>query len=155
MPGLRLTATQVQRLCGIDADICQPILDALVDVRFLRRNPNGTYARLTAGAHQLADVSLPVRQASVVRDDLISNEQATTSNGRSTAAPSAVRRRDESLTRLAERLDRSRGTIAAMGRRLVDMHSRIAAGGERLKRDDERARRVQQLMMKSPPDMLT
>ena len=47
MPGLRLTAGQVQRLCGVDAALCQDVLDALVDVKFLRANADGTYVRLT------------------------------------------------------------------------------------------------------------
>jgi hypothetical protein len=49
MPGLRLTVAQTQRLCGVDATLCQNVLDALVDVNFLRVNPNGAYARLTDG----------------------------------------------------------------------------------------------------------
>jgi hypothetical protein len=47
MPGLRLTVLQVQRLCGVDHTVCQGILDALVDVKFLRVNRDGTYARLS------------------------------------------------------------------------------------------------------------
>jgi len=31
MPGLRLNVKQVQRLCGVDAELCQDVLDALVD----------------------------------------------------------------------------------------------------------------------------
>jgi hypothetical protein len=34
MPGLRLTAEQVQRLCGIERTMCQRILDSLVDAKF-------------------------------------------------------------------------------------------------------------------------
>jgi hypothetical protein len=49
IPGLRLTAQQVQRLCGIERMLCQSILDALVDGAFLSVNPDGTYARLTDG----------------------------------------------------------------------------------------------------------
>jgi hypothetical protein len=49
MPGLRLTAGQVQRLCGVDYTICQDVLDTLVDMGFLRKNPDGTYARLSDG----------------------------------------------------------------------------------------------------------
>jgi hypothetical protein len=49
MPGLRLNVTQVQRLCGVDRTLCQDVLDALVDVKFLRVNPDGTYARLSDG----------------------------------------------------------------------------------------------------------
>jgi hypothetical protein len=34
-PGLRLTAEQVQRLCGIERMMCQSVLDALVNAGFL------------------------------------------------------------------------------------------------------------------------
>jgi hypothetical protein len=49
MPGLRLSVVQVRRLCSVDETMCQDVLDALVDVKFLRVNPDGTYARLTDG----------------------------------------------------------------------------------------------------------
>jgi hypothetical protein len=49
MPGLTLTAPQVERLCGIDPRLCRLILDALVEARFLRVNSGGAYARLTEG----------------------------------------------------------------------------------------------------------
>ena len=49
MPGLRLTPRQVQRLCGVDAALCQQVLDALVDLKFLRVNVDGTYSRVGDG----------------------------------------------------------------------------------------------------------
>jgi hypothetical protein len=49
MPGLRLTAEQVQRLCGIEQVMCQSVLDSLVDAKFLCLNFDGTYARSTGG----------------------------------------------------------------------------------------------------------
>lgn len=49
MPGLRLTVEQVQRLCGVEGGICRAVLDALVDIKFLSLNSDGTYARLTDG----------------------------------------------------------------------------------------------------------
>ena len=49
MPGLQLTRAQAQRLCGVDEILCQSVLDALVDVRFLCLKPNGTYARAGDG----------------------------------------------------------------------------------------------------------
>jgi hypothetical protein len=53
MPGLRLTSSQIQRLCGIDQMMCTTVLDRLVDVNFLCAKTDGTYARLTDGAiHQ-------------------------------------------------------------------------------------------------------
>ena len=49
MPGLRLTASQAQRLCGVDPAICKAILDALVEAKFLCINRDGSYGRLTDG----------------------------------------------------------------------------------------------------------
>lgn len=49
MPGLCLTAKQVQRLCGIERMMCQLALDALVDSKFLSLKSDGTYARATDG----------------------------------------------------------------------------------------------------------
>jgi hypothetical protein len=50
MPGLRLTCEQTQRLCGVERAVCQSVLDALVDAKFLCVKPDGSYARLTDGA---------------------------------------------------------------------------------------------------------
>ena len=50
MPGLRLTPKQAQRLCGVDQTICQAVLDALVNARFLAVNPHGMYTRASDGA---------------------------------------------------------------------------------------------------------
>ena len=49
MPGLRLTAQQVHRLCGVEQKTCRAVLDALVSEKFLCAKPDGTYARLTEG----------------------------------------------------------------------------------------------------------
>lgn len=49
MPGLRLTAAQVARLCGVERTECKTVLDALVKARFLRVSADGIYARLTDG----------------------------------------------------------------------------------------------------------
>jgi hypothetical protein len=49
MPGLRLTVAQASRLCGVERAVCQTVLDALVETKFLRE-ANGVYARLTDGA---------------------------------------------------------------------------------------------------------
>jgi hypothetical protein len=43
MPGLRLTAAQVQRLRGIERLMCESVLDALVDAKFLRVKSDGSY----------------------------------------------------------------------------------------------------------------
>ena len=50
MPGLRLTAPQVTRLCGVESELCRRVLAALVETRFLRLTAGGAYARLTDGA---------------------------------------------------------------------------------------------------------
>jgi hypothetical protein len=49
MPGLRLRAVQVQRLCGIEPAACRTLLDTLVGEKFLRANIDGTYTRVTEG----------------------------------------------------------------------------------------------------------
>jgi hypothetical protein len=43
MPGLRLTAAQVQRLCGIERMMCESVLDALLDAKFLCVKSDGSY----------------------------------------------------------------------------------------------------------------
>jgi hypothetical protein len=60
MPDLRLTATEAQKLCGVEPSMCQAILDALVDARFLRLRPDGTYARVADSEA----AGLPRRKAS-------------------------------------------------------------------------------------------
>jgi hypothetical protein len=47
MPGLHLTAPQVQRLCAVEQKMCQLVLDALVETRFLTLQADGHYARPT------------------------------------------------------------------------------------------------------------
>jgi hypothetical protein len=49
MPGLRLRAEQVQRLCGVERAMCQMVLDTLVETRFLCMKADATYARLLDG----------------------------------------------------------------------------------------------------------
>jgi hypothetical protein len=50
MPGMYLTGPHIQRLCGVERSPCQASLDALVETKFLRVLPDGTYARRTEGA---------------------------------------------------------------------------------------------------------
>ena len=45
MPGLRLKPEQVQRLCGVEQNVCKHVLDSLVDHEFLCVKPDGAYAR--------------------------------------------------------------------------------------------------------------
>ena len=49
MPGLQLTARQVQRLCGVEKTLCQLGLDSLVATKFLYVKSDGLYARTTDG----------------------------------------------------------------------------------------------------------
>jgi hypothetical protein len=49
MPGMRLTARQVHRLCGVEAAVCAHVLDTLVARKFLRLHADGTYARAADG----------------------------------------------------------------------------------------------------------
>ena len=68
MPGLRLKREQVQRLCGLDRAICEDVLDALVEMKFLSRKPDGAYARVTDGA----DIPWPrAAKASIRRESPI------------------------------------------------------------------------------------
>ena len=45
MPGLRLTAAQAQRLWGLDQEICNALLAALVDAKFLSQTRDGAFVR--------------------------------------------------------------------------------------------------------------
>jgi hypothetical protein len=47
MPGLRLTPSQAERLCGLNSTMCRDVLDALVASGFLSRGPDGSYALAT------------------------------------------------------------------------------------------------------------
>jgi hypothetical protein len=46
MPGLRLTTAQAQRLWGLERDVCDALLGALVDAKFLGQTRDGSYVRL-------------------------------------------------------------------------------------------------------------
>jgi hypothetical protein len=49
MPGLSLTAEQVQRLCGIEPVMCKAVLGVLVRDRFLHSAAGGQYRRPVVG----------------------------------------------------------------------------------------------------------
>jgi hypothetical protein len=49
IPGLHLTRSQVQRLWGLDPVVCDALLEALVEGRFLRRTHAGAYVRADGG----------------------------------------------------------------------------------------------------------
>lgn len=46
MPGLRLTPAQAQRLWGLERDVCDALLGALVDAKFLSQTRDGAFVRL-------------------------------------------------------------------------------------------------------------
>ena len=46
MPGLRLTAAQAQRLWGLERDVCNALLGALVDAKFLAQTRDGSFVRI-------------------------------------------------------------------------------------------------------------
>ena len=50
MPGMNLKLEEVQRLCGIERSLCQAVLDALVEARFLRVRSDGCYVRFGDGS---------------------------------------------------------------------------------------------------------
>ena len=45
MPGLRLTAPQAQRLWGLERGMCDALLSALVDAKFLAQTRDGAFIR--------------------------------------------------------------------------------------------------------------
>ena len=49
MPDLQLKAAQVQRLCGIERDVCAIVLDTLLGTKFLYVKPDGHYRRTSGG----------------------------------------------------------------------------------------------------------
>jgi hypothetical protein len=64
MPGLRLTAAQVQRLCDIDPATCESVLNALVEANFLCVNVDRTYGRPAPEHHHAWGGSAPVARPS-------------------------------------------------------------------------------------------
>ena len=46
VPGLNLTRQQAKRLWALDDVTCDRLLKLLVESRFLRRTPSGTYVRV-------------------------------------------------------------------------------------------------------------
>ena len=46
MPGLRLTAAQAQRLWGLEREVCDALLAALVDSKFLEQTRDGAFVRM-------------------------------------------------------------------------------------------------------------
>ena len=60
MPGLRLTPAQAQRLWGLERDVCNTLLGALVDAKFLSQTRDGAFIR-TDGARPSRLMTTPKR----------------------------------------------------------------------------------------------
>jgi hypothetical protein len=43
IPGLNLTKSQMQRLWGFDATVCDALIDALIATRVIRQTSRGTF----------------------------------------------------------------------------------------------------------------
>jgi hypothetical protein len=54
MPGLCLTAAQAQRLWGLDREVCNRLLESLVDAKFLARRRDGSFIRVDGGPSRTA-----------------------------------------------------------------------------------------------------
>ena len=54
MPGLCLTAAQAQRLWGLDRDLCDRLLEALVKAKFLSQRRDGSFIRVDGGPERMA-----------------------------------------------------------------------------------------------------
>ncbi len=50
MPGMRLTAEQLERLSGVDRAVCECVLEDLIRARFLCRWPNDSFGRVSDSA---------------------------------------------------------------------------------------------------------
>ena len=54
MPGLRLTPAQAQRLWGLERAVCDELLGALVDAKFLSQTRDGAFIRTDGGPMRTA-----------------------------------------------------------------------------------------------------
>ena len=52
LPNLRLTVEQVSRLCDLEPHVCQAVLEAFVQARYLTVTPEGTYVRSDRAGEQ-------------------------------------------------------------------------------------------------------
>ena len=57
MPGLKLTASQVHRLCNLPPDACASALEVLTNAGFLCRLGNGAFLRQSPGGRRRAIVA--------------------------------------------------------------------------------------------------
>jgi hypothetical protein len=59
MPGLRLTPAQAQRLWGLERDVCDALLGALVDAKFLAQTRDGAFVRMEGARASLSRAPRP------------------------------------------------------------------------------------------------
>jgi hypothetical protein len=59
MPGLRLTAAQAQRLWGLERDVCDALLGALVDAKFLAQTRDGAFVKMDGSPTRVTSVQRP------------------------------------------------------------------------------------------------
>jgi len=57
MPGLRLTAAHAQRLWGLERAVCDELLGALVDAKFLSQTRDGAFIKTDGGPRRRASRS--------------------------------------------------------------------------------------------------
>ena len=70
MPGMKLRIEQVQRLCGIEHQMCKLVLDALVEASFLCLKSDGTYVRLTESSSSLPRPAKAAAEIDGARQDV-------------------------------------------------------------------------------------
>ena len=65
IPGLLLTRSQVQRFWGLDLVLCDKVLSALVEARFLRRTQGGAFGRVDgyAGLDRAPGIGVPASRS--------------------------------------------------------------------------------------------
>ena len=56
MPGLRLTEAQARRLWGLDAAMCEALLSALVEAKFLFKTRDGAFMKVEHAARVKASL---------------------------------------------------------------------------------------------------
>ena len=56
MPGLRLTEAQARRLWGLDTAVCDALLGALVDAKFLFKTRDGAFMKVDHAAPMKASL---------------------------------------------------------------------------------------------------
>jgi hypothetical protein len=58
MPGLRLTGAQARRLWGLEPTICEALLGALVDAKFLFKTRDGAFMKVEHAAPVKASIGV-------------------------------------------------------------------------------------------------